>query len=115
MRLETNHHQVERVARRLVELNWKSSGFPALEAAPPGHRPDQMVDFFFFNSALLFDFAALFLDFYLVQPGSQDAHRPGAVLKLRTLVLALYDNSGRLVGQPDCSGVFLHALASRSG
>ena len=59
MRLETNHHQVERVARRLVELNWKSAGFPALEAAPPGHRPDQMVDFFFFNSALLFDFYGL--------------------------------------------------------
>jgi hypothetical protein len=58
-RLEINRKQMERLGERLVELNWTSTGFATLETAMPTHQPAQLADFFFFNSALLFDFYGL--------------------------------------------------------
>jgi hypothetical protein len=59
LRLEIHHRQAERIAAHLLRLNWQSAGFPSLEAALPGAGPGQVLDFFFFNSALLFDFYGL--------------------------------------------------------
>jgi hypothetical protein len=59
MRLEVYSDQVERIAGRLVELGWQTRGFPALETALRSDQPEQLADFFFFNSALLFDFYGL--------------------------------------------------------
>ena len=56
LRLSVNQRQVERVGERLVELDWKSTGFATFEAALPTREPAPLADFFFFNSALLFDF-----------------------------------------------------------
>ena len=58
-RLAVDHAQVEKLGRRLVELNWRSSGFATLEAAMPTRQPAPLADFFFYNSALLFDFYGL--------------------------------------------------------
>ena len=58
-RLAINHRQVAAIARRLAALNWSSRGFATFEAAMPSRRPAQVADFFFFNSALLFDFYGL--------------------------------------------------------
>jgi hypothetical protein len=58
-RLEVDHQQPERLGRRLIELHWASTGFATFEAAVPTHQPAPLADFFFFNSALLFDFYGL--------------------------------------------------------
>lgn len=58
-RLEVDHQQVEGLGQRLLELNWASTGFASLEAAMPTREPALLADFFFFNSALLFDFYGL--------------------------------------------------------
>ncbi len=58
-RLEINDQQAEAIGQRLVELNWTSNGFATFEAAMPTRQPAQLADFFFFNSALLFDFYGL--------------------------------------------------------
>ena len=58
-RLEIDRGQVARLGRRLVELNWRSTGFATFEAASPTREPARLADFFFFNAALLFDFYGL--------------------------------------------------------
>lgn len=58
-RLEINREQVERLGRRLLELSWTPAGFATFEAAMPTREPARLADFFFFNSALLFDFYGL--------------------------------------------------------
>lgn len=58
-RLEINRGQVERLGERLLALNWTSTGFATFEAAIPTRQPARQADFFFFNSALLFDFYGL--------------------------------------------------------
>ena len=58
-RLEINPGQVEGLAQRLIALNWRSAGFSTFEAALPSTQPAKAADFFFFNSALLFDFYGL--------------------------------------------------------
>jgi hypothetical protein len=47
---------VEKLGGRLKTLNWESTGFATFEAALPTREPARLADFFFFNSALLFDF-----------------------------------------------------------
>jgi len=65
MRLEVNRQQAESIGRRLVELNWNSTGFATFDAAAPVPASDPrdarqaLADFFFYNSALLFDFYGL--------------------------------------------------------
>jgi hypothetical protein len=58
-RLEVNDQQAGAIGQRLVELNWKSGVFATFEAAMPTRQPERLADFFFFNSALLFDFYGL--------------------------------------------------------
>jgi hypothetical protein len=58
-RLEINPAQVTTLGQRLVGLDWKSTGFATFESALPSSQPAQLADFFFFNSALLFDFYGL--------------------------------------------------------
>ncbi len=59
MRLEVNSNQTRKMAEHLRRLDWKSSGFPVLENALKVSEPAHLADFFFFNSALLFDFYGL--------------------------------------------------------
>ncbi len=61
-RLEINRQQAEAIGRRLAELSWRSGGFATFEAAMPSRQPAQLADFFFYNSALLFDFYGLEAD-----------------------------------------------------
>jgi hypothetical protein len=56
LRLSVNQGQVEGAGERLVELDWRSTGFATFEAALPTREPARLADYFFFNSALLFDF-----------------------------------------------------------
>jgi hypothetical protein len=58
-RVEINPQQVETLGQRLIALNWRSAGFATFEAALPSSQPAKAADFFFFNSALLFDFYGL--------------------------------------------------------
>jgi hypothetical protein len=56
-RISVNNQQAQKMGRRLVELNWKSAGYDALNAAvPSGTSRQARIDYFFFTSMLLFDF-----------------------------------------------------------
>jgi hypothetical protein len=59
LRLEIHADQVARLGKHLLALDWKPAGFATFEAALPSSEPAQLADFFFFNSALLFDFYGL--------------------------------------------------------
>ena len=58
-RLDINPGQIAALGQRLVGLDWKSAGFSTFQSALPSSQPAQLADFFFFNSALLFDFYGL--------------------------------------------------------
>ena len=46
------------------------------------------------------------------QPGTQHFDRRGAIFVLAAFILALHDNAGGKVRQPDGAGSFVHVLAA---
>ena len=115
MRLRVNDGQTDAMARHLVSLNWSSAGFPVLENAIHTDNTARLADFFYFNSALLFDFYGLEgeidgqpvkgSDLFLLLAGRKEERDPGFFTARRMADLSLdeYRAVYALDGNPENS------------
>ena len=115
MRLKVNHRQTDSMAQHLVHLNWSSTGFPVLENAVHTDNSARLADFFYFNSALLFDFYGLQgevggqlvkgSDLFLSLAGRKEERDPGffSAARMADLSLDEYRAMYALDGKPENS------------
>jgi hypothetical protein len=115
MRLRENPNQISSMAQHLIKLNWSSTGFPVLENAVHTSDPARLADFFYFNSALLFDFYGLEGEFdgemikgsdlFFAMAGRKEEQDPGFFTAARMAKLDLdeYLSVYALDGKPENS------------